>query len=156
TGEVMQGQVATKPSEVVQVLINKTLKPEQSKVYQQFARLMEWADEARGKFAIRTNADKPDQAAQAIAFGAQGIGLCRTEHMFFDHIKEMREMILAVSVDDRKKALAKLLPFQRADFEGIFRAMKGFPVTIRTLDPPLHEFLPPDPNGHNKMPQHMA
>src|ERR1051326_1020580 len=100
---------------------------------------MSWADEARGKFKIRTNADKPDQAAQAIAFGAEGIGLCRTEHMFFDHIREMREMILAHTTEDRKKALATLLPFQRADFEGIFRAMQGFPVTIRTLDPPLHE-----------------
>src|SRR5271166_1106616 len=107
---------------------------------------MEWADAAR-KLKIRTNADKPDQAAQAIAFGAEGIGLCRTEHMFFDHIREMREMILAGNADDRKKALAKLLPFQREDFEGLFRAMKGYPVTIRTLDPPLHEFLPHDEKG---------
>src|SRR5271166_3308015 len=107
---------------------------------------MEWADAAR-KLKIRTNADKPDQAAQAIAFGAEGIGLCRTEHMFFDHIREMREMILAETPEDRKKALAKLLPFQREDFEGLFRAMKGYPVTIRTLDPPLHEFLPHDPKG---------
>src|SRR6266699_933098 len=105
TGEVMQGQVATKPSEVVQVLITKTLKPEQSRVFQQFTTLMTWADEVRGDFKIRTNADQPDQAAQAIAFGAQGIGLCRTEHMFFDHIGEMREMILAGSPEDRKKAL---------------------------------------------------
>jgi pyruvate,orthophosphate dikinase len=135
----------------VQVLISKTLKPEQSKVYQQFAKLMQWADEARGKFKIRTNADQPDQAEQAIAFGAEGIGLCRTEHMFFNHIKEMRETILADSTEDRQKALAKLLPFQRADFEGIFRAMKGFPVTIRTLDPPLHEFLPHDAKGQDEM-----
>src|SRR5438128_6386395 len=112
---------------------------------------MEWADEARGNFAIRTSADKPDQAAQAIAFGAEGIGLCRTEHMFFDHIKEMREMILAATPEDRRKALAKLLPFQRADFEGIFRAMKERPVTIRTLDPPLHEFLPHDDKGQEEM-----
>jgi pyruvate,orthophosphate dikinase len=146
TGEVMAGQVATKPSEVVQVLIDKTLKPEQSRVYQQFAELMQWADSVR-KLRVRTNADKPDQAAQAIAFGAEGIGLCRTEHMFFDHIKEMREMILSETTEDRKKALAKLLPFQRSDFEGIFRAMKGHPVTIRTLDPPLHEFLPHDDKG---------
>jgi pyruvate, orthophosphate dikinase len=146
TGEVMAGRVATKPSEVVQVLIDKTLKPEQSRVYQQFAKLMEWADVAR-KLRIRTNADKPDQATQAMAFGAEGIGLCRTEHMFFDHIKEMREMILAETAEDRRKALAKLLPFQRADFEGLFRAMKGHPVTIRTLDPPLHEFLPHDDKG---------
>jgi pyruvate, orthophosphate dikinase len=147
TGEVLEGQIAAKPSEVVQVLIDKTLKPEKSRVYQQFAKLMEWADEARKTFKIRTNADKPEQAAQAIAFGAEGIGLCRTEHMFFDHIKQMREMILSATPADRKKALAKLLPFQRADFEGIFRAMKGYPVTIRTLDPPLHEFLPHDEEG---------
>src|SRR5262249_56604938 len=94
TGEVMAGQVATRPSEVVQVLIDRTLKPEQSKVYQQFAELMSWADDVR-KLPVRTNADKPDQAEQAVAFGAEGIGLCRTEHMFFDHIKGMREMILA-------------------------------------------------------------
>src|SRR5438876_3319214 len=138
TGEVMAGQVATRPSEVVQVLIDLTLKPEQSRVYQQYAKLMEWADSVR-KLKIRPNADKPDQAAQAIAFGAEGIGLCRTEHMFFDHIKAMREMILAETTEDRKKALAKLLPYQRQDFEGLFQEMKGYPVTIRTLDPPLHE-----------------
>jgi pyruvate,orthophosphate dikinase len=146
TGEVVAGQVATKPSEVVQVLIDKTLKPEQSRVYQQFAELMKWADEVR-KLRIRTNADLPGQAAQAVAFGAQGIGLCRTEHMFFDHIQPMREMILADTPEARKKALAKLLPFQRQDFEGLFKAMNGLPVTIRTLDPPLHEFLPHDPKG---------
>src|SRR5207248_10288036 len=139
TGEVMAGQVATKPSEVIQVLIDKTLKPEQSRIYHQYAKLMEWTDAAR-KLKIRTNADKPDQATAAMAFGAEGIGLCRTEHMFFDHIKEMREMILAETPEDRKKALAKLLPFQRDDFEGLFRAMKGHPGTIRTLDAPLHEF----------------
>lgn len=146
TGEVIAGQVANKPSEVVQVLIDKTLKPEQSKVYQQFAELMKWADEFR-KLGIRTNADLPGQAAQAVAFGAQGIGLCRTEHMFFDHIEPMREMILANTPEERKKALAKLLPFQRSDFEGLFKAMKGMPVTIRTLDPPLHEFLPHESKG---------
>jgi pyruvate,orthophosphate dikinase len=146
TGEVMEGQIATKPSEVVQVLIEKSLKPEQSKVYQQFAELMGWADGVR-KLKVRTNADKPDQAEQAVAFGAEGIGLCRTEHMFFDHIEPMREMILAETPEARKKALDKLLPHQRADFEGLFKAMKGRPVTIRTLDPPLHEFLPHDSKG---------
>jgi pyruvate,orthophosphate dikinase len=155
TGEVMQGQVATKPSEVVQVLISKTLKPSDSKVYQQFAKLMEWADSAR-KLKIRTNADQPDQAEQAMAFGAEGIGLCRTEHMFFGHIKEMREMILAETPEERKKALAKLLGFQRTDFEGIFKAMKGCPVTIRTLDPPLHEFLPHDDKGQAEMAKEMG
>ena len=154
TGEVVSGQVATKPSEVVQVLIDKSLKPEQSKIFQQYAELMGWADEVR-KLRIRTNADKPDQAEQAIAFGAEGIGLCRTEHMFFDHIQEMREMILAVTPEDRAKALAKLLPHQRGDFEGLFRAMKGRPVTIRTLDPPLHEFLPHDEKGQDEMAKEM-
>src|SRR5947207_1951789 len=148
TGDVMEGRVATKPSEVVQVLISKTMKPAESKVYQQFDKLMKWADAAR-KLKIRTNADEPEQAAAAIAFGAQGIGLCRTEHMFFkgDRIKAMREMILAETTEDRKKALAKLLPYQREDFHGIFKAMNGYPVTIRTLDPPLHEFLPHDDKG---------
>ncbi|MFN6050133.1 MAG: putative PEP-binding protein, partial [Planctomycetia bacterium] len=141
TGEVMEGKVATKPSEVVQVLISKTMKPADSKVYQQFAELMGWADEVR-KLKVRANADKPDQAEAAVAFGAEGIGLCRTEHMFFDHILPMREMILSTTVDQRRAALAKLLKFQRDDFAGLFRAMKGKPVTIRTLDPPLHEFLP--------------
>jgi pyruvate,orthophosphate dikinase len=132
------------------------MKPAESRVYQQFEKLMNWADQARGTFKIRTNADKPDQATQAIAFGAEGIGLCRTEHMFFDHIKEMREMILASSAEDRKKALAKLLPHQRADFEGLFKAMKGYPVTIRTLDPPLHEFLPHDDKGQAEMAREMG
>jgi pyruvate,orthophosphate dikinase len=146
TGEVIARQVASKPSEVVQVLIDKSLMPEQSRVYQQFDQLMKWADGVR-KLRIRTNADLPGQAAQAVAFGAEGIGLCRTEHMFFDHIQPMREMILADSPEARKKALAKLLPFQRQDFEGLFKAMNGLPVTIRTLDPPLHEFLPHDARG---------
>ncbi|MSR30963.1 MAG: pyruvate, phosphate dikinase [Gemmataceae bacterium] len=141
TGEVIEGKVATKASEVEQVLISKTLLPQDSKVYQQFAELMNWADAVR-KLKIRTNADQPDQAEAAVAFGAEGIGLCRTEHMFFDHILPMREMILAGSIEQRRTALAKLLEFQRADFTGIFKAMKGKPVTIRTLDPPLHEFLP--------------
>ncbi|MCS7167323.1 MAG: pyruvate, phosphate dikinase [Gemmatales bacterium] len=146
TGEVFAGQIATRPSEVVQVLLEKTLRPEQSRVYQQFAELMAWADEKR-KLGVRTNADLPHQAAEAIAFGAEGIGLCRTEHMFFegDRIDAMREMILAETTEDRRKALAKLLPYQRSDFEGIFRVMQGRPVTIRTLDPPLHEFLPHTP-----------
>jgi pyruvate,orthophosphate dikinase len=150
TGEVLAGQVATKPSEVVQVLIDKTLKPEQSKVYQQFAELMKWSDQYR-KLGIRTNADLPGQAAQAVAFGAGGIGLCRTEHMFFDHIEPMREMILAQTPEARKQALEKLLPYQRQDFEGLFKAMNGLPVTIRTLDPPLHEFLPHDAKGQEEV-----
>src|SRR5207249_6193016 len=124
TGEVLEGRIATKPSEVVQVLIDKTLKPEQSKVYQQFAELLGWADAAR-KLGVRTNADLPGQAAQAVAFGAEGIGLCRTEHMFFDHIAEMREMIMASDTAAREKALTKILPHQRKDFAGPIQAMAG-------------------------------
>jgi len=110
-----------------------------------FNTLMEWADEVR-RLKIRTNADTPADAAQAMRFGAEGIGLCRTEHMFFesDRIGPMREMIVSRTTEQRKKALAKLLPMQRADFEALFREMKGYPVTIRFLDPPLHEFLPQD------------
>lgn len=145
TGEVIDGKIPTKPSEVVEVLINKTLDPKKAPSYQSFAKIMGWADRYR-TLGIRTNADQPDQALNAIAFGAEGIGLCRTEHMFFGEGKiiPMREMILSDTIEQRKKALEKLLPLQRADFEGIFRAMDGFPVTIRTLDPPLHEFLPHD------------
>ncbi|HEY5706378.1 MAG TPA: pyruvate, phosphate dikinase [Terrimicrobiaceae bacterium] len=144
-GVVFAGEVKTAPSEIVQVLVSKTLQPEKSKNYQDFAALMQWADKCR-KLDIRTNADTPEQVENAIGFGAEGIGLCRTEHMFFegDRIDAMREMILARNIDDRKKALAKLLPFQRDDFIGIFRALEGLPATIRLLDPPLHEFLPHD------------
>ena len=104
---------------------------------------MKWADETR-KLGVRTNADQPDQAAIAVAFGAKGIGLCRTEHMFFEgeRIDAVREMIVADDLEGRKKALAKLLPMQKSDFAGLFKVMNGLPVTIRTLDPPLHEFLP--------------
>jgi pyruvate,orthophosphate dikinase len=145
TGEVMEGKIPTKPSEVMEVLINKTLDTKKAPTYQSFAKIMAWADRYR-TMKIRTNADQPDQAINAVAFGAEGIGLCRTEHMFFGEgkISPMREMILADTVEQRKKALAKLLPLQREDFEGIFRAMNGLPVTIRTIDPPLHEFLPHD------------
>ncbi|MCX6566305.1 MAG: pyruvate, phosphate dikinase [Candidatus Aminicenantes bacterium] len=143
TGEVIEGRVQTKPSEVLQVLIEKTLAPKDAPVYQTFAKVMTWADKFR-TLKIRTNADQPDQSANALAFGAEGIGLCRTEHMFFGEgkIGPMREMILADTVEERKAALAKLLPLQRHDFAGIFEVMNGRPVTIRTIDPPLHEFLP--------------
>ena len=143
TGEIIAGEIKTKPSEVVQVLVTKELKPEKSSVYKTYKNLMSWADKVR-QLNIRTNADQPDQSANAIAFGAEGIGLCRTEHMFFggDRILAVREMILAETQKERKKALAKLLPLQRKDFAGIFKVMAGKPVTIRTLDPPLHEFLP--------------
>jgi len=143
TGEVIEGQLKTLPSEVLQVLLDKTMKPEEAPSYQLFAKIMGWADEVR-KLKVRTNADQPDQAAQALAFGAQGIGLCRTEHMFFggDRIVAVRQMILAEDEAGRRAALEKILPMQRSDFEGIFREMKERPVTIRLLDPPLHEFLP--------------
>ena len=143
TGEVIQGKIQTKPSEIIQVLISKTLDGKQSPIYQTYEYLMNWADKFR-KLGIRTNADQPDQASNAIAFGAEGIGLCRTEHMFFgeNRIMSVRKMIVSDTLRERKVALEELLPLQRSDFYGIFKAMKGFPVTIRTLDPPLHEFLP--------------
>ena len=144
-GEVFAGALKTAPSEVVQVLVEGSLKPEKSKTYQQFNQLMKWADKAR-TMDVRTNADQPDQVANAVAFGAQGIGLCRTEHMFFegDRIYAVREMIMAETTEARKAALEKLLPYQREDFIGLFRELKGKPATIRLLDPPLHEFLPHD------------
>ena len=151
-GVVFAGEVKTAPSEIVQVLVSKTLQPEKSKNYQDYAALMQWSDKYR-KLDIRTNADTPEQVENAIAFGAEGIGLCRTEHMFFegDRIDEMREMILARNTDDRKKALAKLLPYQREDFIAIFHALDGLPATIRFLDPPLHEFLPHDHAAQNAL-----
>ncbi len=150
TGEVFAGKVDTKPSEVIQVLINKSMKPEESPTYQRFAKLMTWADKFR-TLKVRTNADSPKDATSAVAFGAEGIGLCRTEHMFFDHVDEFREMILAGDLPEREKALQKLLPFQREDFAGLFTAMQGKPVTIRLLDPPLHEFLPHDHNAQSAL-----
>ena len=143
TGEAILGKLETRPSEVLQVLIERSLEPAKSEAYGHYAHMMEWADKRR-KLLVRANADQPDQSANAIAFGAQGIGLCRTEHMFFggERIIAVREMILAEDVERREQALAKLLPMQREDFVGIFRAMGERPVTIRTLDAPLHEFLP--------------
>ncbi len=143
SGEVLEGKIKTLPSEIIQVLVEHTLDPSKSELYGVYSQLMEWADAER-RLKIRTNADQPDQCQTARAFGAEGIGLTRTEHMFFggDRIKAVREMILANNVEERKTALDKLLPMQRDDFLGIFRAMDGLPVTIRTLDPPLHEFLP--------------
>src|SRR5213079_2850413 len=114
--------------------------------FKSFQQLMKWCDQAT-RMSVRTNADTPEQTRNAMAFGAVGIGLCRTEHMFFEgnRIDAMREMILAETLESRKAALAKLLPYQRDDFAGIFRALKGYPATIRFLDPPLHEFLPHAP-----------
>ncbi|HWM24983.1 MAG TPA: pyruvate, phosphate dikinase [Chthoniobacterales bacterium] len=145
SGEVFAGEVTTAPSEIVQVLVDRSLDGKKSATYRQYEKLMIWVDRLR-ELDVRTNADTPEQVENAVAFGAQGIGLCRTEHMFFegDRIDAMREMILAESKEDRAKALAKLLPYQRGDFAGIFQALKGLPATIRFLDPPLHEFLPHD------------
>jgi len=143
TGEVIAGKVKTKPSEVISVLIEKSLKPNKAPMYERYAQIMKWADEYR-VLRVRANADQPDQCVHAVAFGAEGIGLCRTEHMFFggDRIDSVREMILAETKEERANALKKILPFQRQDFFEIFKEMKDRPVTIRTLDPPLHEFLP--------------
>ncbi len=136
TGEVMAGECSK----------------QEPKLSGDFSTVMKWADKYR-KLKIRTNADTPADAERARDFGAEGIGLCRTEHMFFegDRIQAMREMILAETKEARQAALAKLLPYQRGDFEGIFKAMKGLPVTIRLLDPPLHEFLPHDEKSQKEM-----
>src|SRR5438128_3519673 len=151
-GEVFAGEVATAPSEIVQVLVDQSLDPKKSVTYQEYAKLMKWTDEFR-TLGVRTNADTPEQVANAIAFGAEGIGLCRTEHMFFegDRIDAMREMILAGTKAERARALAKLLTYQRDDFAGIFMALKGLPATIRFLDPPSHEFLPADHTQQNEL-----
>jgi len=139
SGEVFGGQVDTKPSEVLEVMLHKTKSPGESDVYQRFEQLMAWVDQNR-RLRVRANAER-DEASDAVAFGAEGVGLCRTEHMFFSHLDEIREMILAETIETRQLALAKLLPFQREDFTELFRIMAGRPVTIRLLDPPLHEFL---------------
>jgi pyruvate,orthophosphate dikinase len=142
SGRIYAGDLPTTPSEVVQV-IRGTRDRRSAPTYQSFARLLGWADDVR-RLRVRANADTPHDARIARGFGAEGIGLCRTEHMFFEgeRIGAMREMIVARDEAGRRRALAKLLPMQRSDFEGIFEAMSGLPVTIRLLDPPLHEFLP--------------
>jgi pyruvate,orthophosphate dikinase len=144
-GEVIEGKIDTRPSEVLQVIEQKKLRPEDAPNYRLYEQIMAWAD-AAARLKVRANADTPEQAAIAVAFGATGIGLCRTEHMFFGEgkIDAMRRMIVAPDLQKRKEALSALLPYQREDFVGIFKAMAGRPVTIRTLDPPLHEFLPHD------------
>ena len=142
TGRVFAGDLSTVPSEVVRVT-SGSMPASQAPLYQAYAQLLDWADEVR-TLGVRANAETPRDARIARAFGAEGIGLCRTEHMFFegDRITAMREMIVAREPGGRRRALDKLLPMQRTDFEGIFTAMDGLPVTIRLLDPPLHEFLP--------------
>jgi pyruvate,orthophosphate dikinase len=142
TGRLFLGDLPTVPSEIVQV-IRGTRPASGAPSYQAFAQLLGWADETR-TLSVRANADTPNDARIARGFGAEGIGLCRTEHMFFegDRIHVMRRMIVARDEGGRRRALQSLLPLQRDDFDGIFQAMSGFPVTIRLLDPPLHEFLP--------------
>ena len=142
-GSVYAGKVKTAPSEIVAGLIEGNEAAKKTEKFKNFQQLMKWCSDA-SRMVVRTNADTPEQTANAVAFGAVGIGLTRTEHMFFegDRIDAMREMILAETLEARKAALAKLLPYQRDDFAGIFRALKGYPATIRFLDPPLHEFLP--------------
>ena len=142
-GTVYGGELKTAPSEIIAGLVNKNKKAQKSEKFKNFVQLMEWCGKA-SRMGVRTNADTPEQVKTAVAFGAEGIGLTRTEHMFFegDRIDAMREMILADNEADRKKALKKLLPHQRKDFAGIFKALDGKPGTIRLLDPPLHEFLP--------------
>jgi pyruvate,orthophosphate dikinase len=141
-GEVIIGRLKTQPSDVLRALTEGEEKIE-SETFKIYKKLMQWADKRR-RLKVMVNADRPDQARLALAFGAEGIGLCRTEHMFFEgeRIYAMREMIIAEDSESRKKALAKLLPMQKEDFKALFRVMNGLPVTIRTLDPPLHEFLP--------------
>jgi len=156
-GEVYPGQIPTAASEIVQVLIEKSLDAKKSQTYQNFKKLMDWCAKV-SRLDVRTNADTPEQTAHAIAFGAVGIGLCRTEHMFFEgnRIDAMREMILADTKEHREEALAKILPYQREDFVGMFRELKGFPATIRFLDPPLHEFLPHEGSAQNDLAKKMG
>ena len=145
-GKVYAGRLKAAPSEIIAGLIDGDARAKATEKFKSFLQLMKWCSAAT-RMQVRTNADTPEQASNAMAFGAVGIGLCRTEHMFFegDRIDAMREMILAETVEARTVALAKLLPYQRDDFAGIFRALKGYPATIRFLDPPLHEFLPQTP-----------
>ncbi len=143
SGSVYAGQIKTAPSEIIAGLLHGDETARQTEKFKSYAQLMKWCAQV-SRLQVRTNADTPEQAQHAMAFGATGIGLTRTEHMFFegDRIDAMREMILADTTGAREAALAKILPYQRGDFLGIFKALKGFPATIRFLDPPLHEFLP--------------
>ena len=152
TGIVYQGQIPTDVSPVVAAVVQNIGDARKHPIYRMYKQISDWSDQFR-KMNVRTNADTPKDSEVARAFGAEGIGLCRTEHMFFegDRIWAKREFILAENKDEREKALEKLLPYQRADFEGIFEAMNGLPVTIRLLDPPLHEFLPHEEAGQQEM-----
>lgn len=152
TGEVIIGAVSTSASPVISGIVEGNKTAAKHPICKMFQQIMDWADKYR-TLKIRTNAESPKDSQNAIKLGAEGIGLCRTEHMFFegDRIWAVREMILAEDQKGREKALKKLEPEQRKDFEGIFKAMNGFPVTIRLLDPPLHEFLPHDQKGQAEM-----
>jgi pyruvate,orthophosphate dikinase len=152
TGVVYGGAIKTAPSEIITGLLNGDTAAQTTEKFKNFLQLMKWCSKVT-RLQVRTNADTPEQTENAIAFGATGIGLTRTEHMFFegDRIDAMREMILAETVADRKKALGKLLPYQRDDFTGIFKALKGYPATIRFLDPPLHEFVPHEPKAQEAL-----
>ena len=156
-GKVYAGKLKTAPSEIVAGTLHGDAAARATEKFKAFQQLMEWCSRA-SRLDVRTNADTPEQAGNAVAFGAVGIGLCRTEHMFFegDRIDAMREMILAESLEAREAALAKLLPYQREDFAGIFRALKGYPATIRLLDPPLHEFLPHEAKQQEELARKMG
>jgi pyruvate,orthophosphate dikinase len=156
-GKVYAGEVKTAPSEIVAGLIHGDEAARRTEKFKSFQQLMKWCEQAT-RMSVRTNADTPEQTQNAVAFGAVGIGLTRTEHMFFegDRIDAMREMILAETVEQRKAALAILLPYQREDFAGIFRALKGYPATIRFLDPPLHEFLPNSRESQEELAEKMG
>ncbi len=155
-GTVYRGQIPTEASPVVAAIVESSKEAQKHPIFKMYKQISDWADQFR-KIKVRTNADSPKDAEIAVRFGAQGIGLCRTEHMFFegDRIWAKREFILAETKEAREKALQKLLPYQRGDFEGIFEAMDGLPVTIRLLDPPLHEFLPHDLAGQDEMARRM-
>jgi pyruvate,orthophosphate dikinase len=152
TGLVYAGELKTAPSDVIQGLIGNNAAARKSRTYQNFVQLMDWCAKVT-RLDVRTNADTPEQVENAVAFGASGVGLTRTEHMFFEgnRIDSVREMILARNFEARQKAVNKLLPFQRQDFIGIFKALKGRPATIRLLDPPLHEFLPHDDSARRDL-----
>ncbi|HEX5790998.1 MAG TPA: pyruvate, phosphate dikinase [Luteolibacter sp.] len=143
SGAVFGGEIKTAPSEIIAGIVSNDAEAKKTEKFKSFTQLMKWCEQVT-RLAVRTNADTPEQTRIAVAFGAQGIGLTRTEHMFFegDRIDAMREMILATDLGSREAALAKLLPYQREDFIGIFKELAGLPATIRLLDPPLHEFLP--------------
>ena len=156
TGQVYASEIAVKPSEIVQVL-NGQMNENDSGLFNDYNTFMSYVDELR-KLKIRTNADTPTDTEMAVKFGAEGIGLCRTEHMFFEgtRIISIRKMILAKNMQEREQALLELLPMQREDFEGIFKALNGLPATVRLLDPPLHEFLPHEKESIQEMSEQLS